>query len=81
MEVVKLTGDGDGELQQVQVQALALRVLWLCHPPSSDHLTTPKLRRGFALLHLSIAPRGSPLLDSLFFVTFCLSFGDAKVYI
>jgi hypothetical protein len=30
---------------------------------------------------LSIAPRGSPLLDSLFFVTFCLSFGDAKVYI
>jgi hypothetical protein len=30
---------------------------------------------------LSIAPRGSPLLDSLFFGTFCLSFGDAEVYI
>lgn len=68
--VVKVTGDGNGELQQVQVQvqALALRVLWLCHPPSSDHLTTPKLRRGFALLHLRIAPRGSPLLDSFFFL-------------
>lgn len=52
----------DGELLQ---QALALRVLWLCHPPSSDHLTTSKLRRDFAPLCSSIATRSSFLLENI----------------